>query len=161
MFINSIEEIINDLKETGDADGLLQNIATLKKFMNNVSHSGKPKKKNDKFVPNQNSHYMPEPKKMMKMNSEPQPNLMGGMPHHRSEQPMSPPYGQDSLNDDDEDDEDFRNNPHGHQKMKKMPFRPNNYKTVPCVWFHSPRGCPYGDTLQLYPRSKPPWKTDS
>lgn len=119
--------------------------------MNNVSHSGKPKKK-DKFMPNQqHSQYMPEPRKMMKMNNEPQPNMLSNIPPHHQEQVSSPPFNDqyDGLDDDDH----FRNpGQHGQmnrQKMKKMPFRPTNYKTVPCVWFHSPQGCQYGDSCNF------------
>ncbi len=133
--------------------------------MNNVSHT--KVKKGPKYDnrgganpnhPNPNNpYYGQEPKKMVKLGSEhPQPNLVpaGRGPVEEEKQPSSyPSHFQ-------EEHDDYRNQQgqggqsqfdrqKGGPRGGKAPFKPTNYKTVPCVWFHSAKGCPYGDSCNF------------
>ena len=158
---------MNDLKEKGDAEGLLQNIATLKKFMTNVSQTSKPKKKDKYDRPPNEHHFGQEPRKLVKFNPEAQPSYQQNPPHMQNIQNMPNMHKPGMVIEQDRSpggfDHEYRQGPRDYRgdydptavnfsdrhKTKKAPFRPSNYKTVPCVWFHSPRGCPYGETCNF------------
>jgi len=174
MTLEEQEKLVDDLKEKGDAEGLLQNIQTLRRFMDNVSQTKKPKHQEKFSRPNPNEHFGQEPRKMVKFNPDAQPgnfqntpiqnipmqnmqsmsNMpMHGMPIEQDRSPTPRGYGDEyggPGNYGGEFDPNAVNLPgRGPKNSKKAPFRPGNYKTVPCVWFHSPRGCPYGDSCNF------------
>ena len=119
------EQFAKAVRESGRSEDILKNIQTIKKFLDNVQKI----KANEKAATTTGS----EPRKMIKTNDESQPNMM--RPHfdeesdHQQQGFAQPSEGTVS----------------GSPDTKKVSYKPHNYKTVPCVFFHSPQGCSRGE----------------
>jgi hypothetical protein len=105
----------------------------LKKFLENV-HKIKASEKAQNPIP--------EPRKIVKSNDEPEVNMLRQVqndPFYQQQMELQQNYNQM------QDLQDSGSPGDG----KKVSYKPHNYKTVPCVFFHSPQGCSRGDNCHF------------